>query len=459
MATLVRFQQKFGRALLAGALGFTTIVMNGCDAIYWDEQASLAQVQQKNEIIVLTTKSPLIYSKSKRGDGFGIDFDLLDAFARSYNIKLKFVTLPDEESVLRALSNGEGDIAAARLRTPARSHGFLIGPAYEETHLSLYCHRKHRIQNIQDLNKRKVLILSKDNYQGLSQRLAQLSPQVEVEVVDNMKAPELLSQIQENRAACAIAENFAGDFYSRYHQRVEKITSLTEPHSLSWVLTPDNQELLNLMHAWFQKASRNDEVMRVLDRYRSYLAQLDQRDISRFLKMIRSTLPAYRKDFKKAAQAHKLPWQLVASVAYQESHWNPEAISFTGVRGVMQLTLDTAAFVGIEDRTDPQQSIWGGSKYLRYLLNKMPADLNSKDRLALALAAYNIGYAHLRDAQTLAEEMGLNPHSWHHLRNVLPLLANPQYANKLKYGPARGYETVDFVERVKSFYNLMNVAS
>ncbi|MNL18002.1 Membrane-bound lytic murein transglycosylase F precursor [compost metagenome] len=146
----------------------------------------------------------------------------------------------------------------------------------------------------------------------------------------------------------------------------------------------------------------------------------------------------------------------MASVAYQESHWNPDARSFTGVRGLMQLTADTADHVGIEDRTDPLQSIWGGTKYLRYLLNKIPKHINSKDRLALALAAYNVGYAHLRDAQKLAIRMGRNPHSWRHMREILPLLANPEYAAELEYGSARGYETVDFVERVKSFYNLMN---
>jgi membrane-bound lytic murein transglycosylase F len=76
----------------------------------------------------------------------------------------------------------------------------------------------------------------------------------------------------------------------------------------------------------------------------------------------------------------------------------------------------------------------------------------------LALAAYNIGGAHLKDAQKLAEKMGRNPQSWRQLREVLPLLANPEYAADLEYGAARGYETVDFVERVKSFYNLMGNA-
>ncbi|WP_374075614.1 membrane-bound lytic murein transglycosylase MltF [Bdellovibrio bacteriovorus] len=458
MGRILRFRQKLTRALLVGALGVTTIAMNGCDAIYWDEQESLAQVQSKGEIVVLTTQSPLIYSKPKRGDAFGIDHDLMENFATHYKIKVRYVVLQDEESVLRALSKGEGDVAAARLRTPHYNMGFLASPAYEETYLSLYCSKKSQVQNIKDLNGKKVALLNKDNYLGLSERLRQLSPQVQVEILDNTKTQDLITTLPQGKSDCVIAENFSGDFYTRYHTQVEKIAALTESYSLSWLLTPDNQDLLRLMQSWYQQASREDEVMRILDRYKTYLSQLDKRDIAKFFKKIRSTLPTYKQAFKDAADEHRLPWQLVASVAYQESHWNPDARSFTGVRGLMQLTTDTADHVGIEDRTDPMQSIWGGSKYLRYLLDKTPTHLNPKDRLALALAAYNIGFAHLKDAQKLAEKMGRNPYSWRHLREVLPLLADPEYAAELEYGPARGYETVDFVERVKSFYNLMNSA-
>ena len=213
------------------------------------------------------------------------------------------------------------------------------------------------------------------------------------------------------------------------------------------------------MLSWFQQASRNDEVMRIMDRYQTYLTELDRHDLRSFRRNLFETLPQYHQVFSNAAKTYNLPWQLIASVAYQESHWDAEARSFTGVRGLMQLTTETALHLGVEDRRDPVQSIQGGSKYLRYLLDKTPASLDSRDRVALALAAYNIGYAHLRDAQKLAEKMGRNPYSWRHLRIILPLLEEPRYADQLEYGMARGQETVAFVDRVKSFYNYMVVTN
>lgn len=458
MARILRFRQKLKQAVLFGALGFTTIGMNGCDAMYWDEQESLAAVKSQGDLIVLTTENPLIYSENKKGEASGIDHELLENFAGHYNLKLKYVTLTDEQAILQALSTGQGDIAAARLRTSHNSEGFLTGPSYEETTLSLYCHKQAQVQNIRDLNNKKVTLLEQDNYQGLVERLLQFSPLVRLEIISGQKTLKMMAQLNESKKDCVIAETLNGDYYSRSFSQVEKVITLTDSYSLSWLLPPNNQHLVRLMQSWYQQATRDDEIMRVLDRHKTYLSQLNKRDITQFLKRVRSTFPTYRKAFKEAADEHDLPWQLVASVAYQESHWNAEARSYTGVRGIMQLTEDTAAHVGVEDRTDPMQSIWGGSKYLRYLFDQTPKGLNAKDRMALALAAYNIGWAHLKDAQKLAEKMGRNPYSWRHLREILPLLANPEYSSDLEYGAARGYETVDFVERVTSFYNLMSYA-
>lgn len=455
MNVSLSFRQKFTKALLIGAFGFVTISMNGCDAIYWNEQESLSRVQSRSEIVILTTEDALIYNKTTGGEVFGIDHDLLENFAQTYHLKTKFVVLPDEQSVIRALSNGEGDIAAARLRSASYNTGFLVGPAYEDTFLSLYCHKKAQVQNIKDLNHKNIGILKKDIYPGFSQRLNQLAPEINIEEMENTTIQDLFASAINKKNNCIIAENFSGDFYNRYYSQLEKVTQLTDHYSVSWLLTPNNQDLLQLVQAWYQKASRNDQINEILIRYKVHYEKLSHSDIATLFKKIRTTLPLYKDIFKQASEEYDLPWQLIAAVAYQESHWQPEATSFTGVKGLMQLTEETANHIGVDDRTDPEQSILGGAKYLRYLLDKQPANLNSKDRLALALAAYNIGFAHLKDAQRLAQRKGRNPVSWHQLREIFPLLEDPSNSAELQYGTARGNETVNFVERVKSFYNLM----
>jgi len=446
---------KFKHLIFASILGFATLAVNGCDAIYWNEAASLERVSTQTEIKVLTLKSPLTYSTDRTGHKFGIDHDLLENFAHHYNLNIRFIPVANEIELKEALANGMGDIAAARLATPANQSGFLVGPGYEETFLGLFCQTKSQIANVSDLKGKNIGILSKDNFSGLTQRLSQLAPESQISITTSSSPKVLFAKMAKKQLDCVIAENLEGEFFTRYYRNIEKVTALTEEYSLSWLVRPDLLDLNRLLQAWFKQASRNDEIMRIHDRYKLYLSELDRHDVLNFMKRSRRTLPSFETEFRNAAREHSLPWQLIAAVAYQESQWNSEAISHTGVKGLMQLTQITADHLGVEDRTDPLQSIQGGAKYLRYLLNKTPNYLNFKDRLNLALAAYNIGYAHLRDAQKLAERKGMNPHSWRHLREVLPLLEDKSYEDELEYGCARGNETVEFVERVTGFYNLM----
>jgi membrane-bound lytic murein transglycosylase F len=172
-------------------------------------------------------------------------------------------------------------------------------------------------------------------------------------------------------------------------------------------------------------------------------------------KKIETTLPEYIQHFKKAAQIYKLPWQLLAAIAYEESAWSPDAKSVTGVIGFMQITKETALFLGIKDRLNVKENIFAGAKYLRFLLHRMPRSLPLKERLSLALVAWNIGLGHLADAKKLARERKLNPNRWSSLKKVLPLLADEDISKKLKYGKARGLEPVHFVSRVMQYYQFL----
>lgn len=167
-------------------------------------------------------------------------------------------------------------------------------------------------------------------------------------------------------------------------------------------------------------------------------------------------LPSYKKIFKKYSQKYNVPWTLLAAVAYQESKWDEKAVSYTGVKGLMQLTLQTALHVGISDREDPYESIRGGAYYLQYLYGKTSKKLKPHQRWTQALAAYNIGWGHLRDAHRLAAKLKKNPYQWNDLKEVLPFLEDEQYALDLRYGMARGNETVDFVDNVFRYYKILN---
>lgn len=178
-------------------------------------------------------------------------------------------------------------------------------------------------------------------------------------------------------------------------------------------------------------------------------------DVQRFQYHIETRLPLYQEQFEAVSKQYGIPWTLLAAQAYQESRWDRHAKSPTGVRGLMMLTRDTASSLGIKNRLDPYKSIEGGARYFAYLKEQVPDNIVKRDRTWMALAAYNVGLGHIKDAQRLAERMDKNPYSWKELKTVLPLLAKKQYYKSLQYGYARGWEPVKYVKRIRAYHALL----
>ncbi|MFN3454278.1 MAG: transglycosylase SLT domain-containing protein, partial [Pseudobdellovibrio sp.] len=171
---------------------------------------------------------------------------------------------------------------------------------------------------------------------------------------------------------------------------------------------------------------------------------------------VKNKLPEWKKHFIEYSEKYQVPWTLIAAVAYQESKWQADAKSHTGVKGFMQLTSETAQHLGVEDREDPIQSIQGGSYYLKYLYDKTPQKLTRFERWIQALAAYNVGYAHLKDIHRLAKIQNTDSYRWINLKNLLPELSNKENLEIFQYGLARGEETVEFIENVLNYHEALN---
>ena len=189
---------------------------------------------------------------------------------------------------------------------------------------------------------------------------------------------------------------------------------------------------------------------------REAMAILPHYDRKVFFKHLKTRFPKYQEHFEEAAEKHSVSWKLLASQAYQESHWNRRAKSPTGVRGLMMLTRRTAASLGIKNRLDPVRSIHGGAEYLARMQRSIPKAVFPPDRTFFALAAYNVGIGHLRDARTLARREKKNPNKWRDIRQILPLLSQKEYYQSLRYGRARGEEPVKYVKRIRAYHSLLN---
>ena len=175
-----------------------------------------------------------------------------------------------------------------------------------------------------------------------------------------------------------------------------------------------------------------------------------------FQRKMRDDLPEWQPLLETVAEEYQMNWRLLAAMAYQESHWNPDARSHTGVRGMMMLTRVTATELSVEDRTDPRQSLRGGARFFKDLLRRLPSDIKEPDRTSMALAAYNIGMGHLEDARIMTQQAGGDPHLWPDVRAQLPRLQNSQYFPMTKFGFAEGEQAVTYVDNIRHYEGLLS---
>ena len=161
----------------------------------------------------------------------------------------------------------------------------------------------------------------------------------------------------------------------------------------------------------------------------------------------------YDKLFMQYSQPIRWDWRLMAAQCYQESTFDPKAVSFAGAKGLMQIMPGTADLLGLprDKMYDPEQNIAAAAKYLGQLEGKLSDIHDRVERTNFVLASYNGGIHHIRDAMALAQRDGKNPHRWRDVSEYVLKLAMPKYYNDpiVKHGYMRGSETVDYVAKIR----------
>jgi len=417
----------------------------------------LTSIIEKGEMVVLTRNAPTTYYYGPDGET-GYEYDLVSAYAEHLGVTVRFKTLCTVEAVLQALSDGKGDFAAAGLtRTENRQRDFRFGPSYLEVRQQLVCRRGNTVPgSIEEMVDVSIEVTAASSYVDRLSELRENVPDLSWWEKD-LTTEQILERVWEGKVDCTVADSNIVSINRRYMPELIVAFPLADTQVLAWALPPDAKALEKSMHEWFDGVEES-LLTRLYNRYYAHVEIFDYVDTARFKRRIQERLPYYKDIFKEAGEKYDIDWKLLAAMAYQESHWDPLAVSPTGVRGMMMLTLRTAGQLGVENRIDVRESIMGGARYFANLYERVPESVTEPDRTWFAMAAYNVGMGHLYDARGLARELDRDPDIWVEFQEVLPLLAKPEYYQDLRYGYARGTEPVRYVERIRNYYDILSNA-
>lgn len=451
----------YGRSrALAAALVLPAVLLTPS---FWDpgSSAMLGDIKSRGVLRVVTLNSPTTYFQGREGPA-GLEYDLAKAYADHLGVDLEIIVRSSLAEVLETVDSGSADIAAAGLTI---TEGSLLvrrfAPSFDTVEEVVVCRDGGPApSDLDTLDAAEIVVAEASSYAATLQRLEVEGRTVRWREEPGATVDSLLGAVSEGTAECTLADDHQLDLSHRYYAGLVPVVTLPVERRLAWAVGEKRSwrsaSLENDLRRWFGNRHTRELVAVLNDRYFGFDPEnVDARHAAAFRRAMEVKLPTYRDLFEGEADRAEIPWTLLAAVAYQESHWDPDARSPTGVRGMMQLTLDTARALGVDNRLDAQQSTRGGARYLKRLRDRMPDTIEGDDRWWFAAASYNLGFGHVEDARALAARLGKNPNRWSEVEEVLPLLEDPTYHEDLRYGFARGREGQTYVQRVRDYADML----
>lgn len=441
--------------LFVRALLFVCIASSLCTCT--PAPSTLERILERGELRFVTRNSPTTYYLGP-GQPQGIEYELARGFADSLGVTLTIIAAEQPWQIVPSLLKGQADIAATGLTVDSQSalDGVRLGPGYQESHHQIVYRRgTPRPADAEDLVDSSIAIISDSDYATSLHELRTAVPELQWNEHDDATVEDLVRRVTEGEFDYTVVDSNLFAILRQYHPEARTAFSISDAKPISWAMPENADYLQEAVSAYFAETSATGQLQKITEKYYSAAKNFDYVGSRAFVQHSKQRLPQYQAYFESAGVESGFDWRLLAAVAYQESHWRADAVSPTGVRGLMMLTEHAASSVAVSNREDPAQSIDGGAQYLQQMIEKLPERIPPQDRLWMGLAAYNIGFGHLEDARIITQMHGGNPDSWQEVREHLPLLTDEKWHSRVRRGYARGDVPVLYVDNVKRYYQLL----
>ena len=421
--------------------------------------SQLEVIQINGSLRVATRNTPNAYYIDKNGPA-GFEYDLAKAFADDLDVDIDLIIPDTIEGLFETITKRDAHIVAAGVNVSAlRQNSFEFSIPYAESISTVIYRPKQGVAaptNISDLVGKKILILANSVQAEQLKVMQNQYADLVWEETNELTNTDILDKIFTQEVDYAIVDSTVYESQSSFYPGLNSAFTIGESQPIAWILTPNQDgSIKHAVNQFLAKQKTKALIKSLKAKYFEKKNPLNYFDTVTFKQDMETRLPKLEQYFYMAEQETDIDWMLLAAIAYQESHWKADAVSPTGVKGIMMLTNAAAKEVGVMDRTDPVQSILGGAQYLLNVKAKIPERIAEPDHTWFALAGYNVGFGHLEDARVLAQRANKNSDKWSDVRKFLPLLSKKKYYSTVKYGYARGQEPVQYVANIRKYIELL----
>ena len=458
--------KKIGISLIA------ILLLCNCYGAKKPEESSidLPNILKKGEITAVTLNSSTAFFQYKT-QPMGYEYELISDFAKANNLKLIIKVAENESRLMEMLQSSEADVIAYPIKIDNRINQHIIPSGHERQSSFVIIQRANPedtiIHDVTQLIGKEIYINANTHYQKLLENLnSELGGGIHIMEMGNqtVTTEDLVEMVSTGIIPYTVCEDDIARLNQTYFRNIDINLNISFKQRFSWVVRSTSPLLAESINEW---ASKKESINTYNAIYKRYYERSKE-----FIPILGTIVPRVSNGqispfdhlFKKYAQFLNWDWQLLASIAYQESEINPSVVAWSGAEGLMGVMPTTAEHFGFQpgDMQDPENCIRAGVECLIQFRKGFSEVPDSLEQIKLTLASYNAGIGHVYDAQSLAQKYGKSPNVWKdNVAEFIRLKSYPHYYTDplCKHGYLRGKETYNYVDEVLERYKYYKSAT
>ncbi len=435
------------------------LVFSSCNNI--DRKKSprdLKEIIMSDTLVVATLYGPISYFNYKESE-MGYEYEFVKLLCKELDIELELHLAKNLTSLLQMLENGEVDLIAYRVpySEENKTRFEFTKREYISNQVLVQCNSDTLVTDVLQLSGKKVTVIPNSIY---SKRITFLNDEIGggIDIVyssDTVKVEDLIADVAHHKISYTFAEKDIARLNKTYFGNINYNVDVSFPQRAAWCVSKNSPELLSYINEWAQKTSKKSKYTAIYNKYFEKSKYFESEGFKKIPSYNR--ISSYDEYFKKYAHIVGWDWRLLAAIAYKESKFDPNVVSWAGACGLMQIMPKTATSLGLteEEFHDPEKNIKASVQYLSKMNKLFPNILDEQEKIKFVLASYNAGPGHIFDARALALKAGKNPDIWDNVKEYLRLKSDPVYYNDevCKYGYCRGEEPINYVDVITTKYS------